>query len=295
MQPLLWLFFNWPCAEYEPSRSAAKPAQVHITRQEPMCYNQLLPQQNSYGFVKRFWTFGATVTSQNKFSLIWFLNCSLFERQWKKWKKCYSSIHFKRRKYLLWQCTSFLAYAPSNISSNYNCNDWFFHEPISINTFDSTSLQAYSWATNKKQQHWVTYRWAMCIWYIGWSFLPSGGKARQHTRRRRPQQIRRMSTSYILAEILDYLLHERLRGTLGVYLCQFGRILSTAEATLPVQTNLSSEQATFSTWRFWELTFREGACAKIPKTGKTFEICLWAQFNMRLLNVAGELLILIST
>jgi hypothetical protein len=88
MQPLLLLLllFNWPCAEYEPSRSAAKPAQVHITRREPMCFNQLLPQQNSYGFLKRFWTFRATVTSLNKFSLIWFLNCSLFERWWKNGK-----------------------------------------------------------------------------------------------------------------------------------------------------------------------------------------------------------------
>ena len=73
------------------------------------------------------------------------------------------------------------------------------------------------------------------------------GKARQHTRRQRPWQIQRMTTSYILAEILDYLLHECLRGALGAYLCQFGRILSPAEATLPVQTNLSSEQAAFST------------------------------------------------
>jgi hypothetical protein len=56
-----------------------------------------------------------------------------------------------------------------------------------------------------------------------------------------------MTTSYILAEILDYLLHECLRGALGVYLCQFGRILSPAKATLPVQTNLSSEQAALST------------------------------------------------
>ena len=87
MQPsLLLLLFNWPCAEYEPSRSAAKPAQVHITRQEPMCFNQLLPQQNSYGFLKQFWAFRATVTSLNKFSLIWFLNCSLFERWWKNGK-----------------------------------------------------------------------------------------------------------------------------------------------------------------------------------------------------------------
>ena len=67
-------------------------------------------------------------------------------------------------------------------------------------------------------------------------FFTKWGKARQH-RRQRLWWIQRTTTSYILAEILDYLLHEPPRGALAVYLCQFGGILSPAEATLPVWTN----------------------------------------------------------
>jgi hypothetical protein len=42
-----------------------------------------------------------------------------------------------------------------------------------------------------------------------------------------------------------------------------------------IWANLGSEQAAFSMWRFRApLTFREGAWAKMPKTGRTFEMCL---------------------
>jgi hypothetical protein len=47
-------------------------------------------------------------------------------------------------------------------------------------------------------------------------FFTKWGKARQH-RRQRLRWIQRTMTSYILAEILDYLLHEPPRGTQSIH------------------------------------------------------------------------------
>jgi hypothetical protein len=65
-------------------------------------------------------------------------------------------------------------------------------------------------------------------------FFTKWGKARQH-RRQRLRWIQRTMTS-ILAEILDYLLHEPPRGAQSIH-ANLARILSPAEATLPVWTN----------------------------------------------------------
>ena len=74
--------------------------------------------------------------------------------------------------------------------------------------------------------------------------------------------------------------------------CYFGEGIGHFRA----QKSVGSEQATFSTGRFWALlTFWEGAWINMLKTGRTFKTCLGIHFNTKPLNVAGKIFISIST